>query len=66
MNQVKLLHCLYAPALLQPAAADILRPKVNIKDIQDLASNYRKQQWINWRWGAAPDSIIHPTRIILA
>ena len=34
--------------------------KKNIKEIQDQASAYQKQQWINWHWGAAPDSVIHP------
>ena len=62
MNQQKFLQSLYEPALLQRVAADMLRPKTNIKEIQDGASTYRKQQWINWHWGAAPDSVIHPSR----
>ena len=62
MNQLKFLHGLYEPSLLQRVAADMSRPKTNIKDIQDGASAYQKQQWINWHCEAAPDSVIHPTR----
>ena len=62
MNQLKFLQSLYEPALLQRVAADMSRPKVNIKEIQDRASTYQKQQWINWHWGAAPDSVIHSSR----
>ena len=62
MNQLKFLQGLYEPSLLQRVAADMSRPKTNIKEIQDWASAYQKQQWINWHWGAAPDSVIHPTR----
>ena len=62
MNQLKFLQSLYEPALLQQVAADMWRPKVNIKEIQDRASTYQKQQWIKWHWGAAPDSVIHPSR----
>ena len=64
MNLLKLLHGLYKPSLLQRVAADMSRPKTNIKEIQDRASAYQKQQWINWHWGAAPDSLIHPTRSV--
>ena len=62
MNQLKFLHGLYEPSLLQRVAADMSRPKTNIKEIQDRASAYQKQQWINWHWGAAPDSVIRATR----
>ena len=62
MNQLKLLQSLYDPAVLQRVAADIPRPKTNIKEIQDRDSTYQKHQWINWRWGAAPDSVIQPSR----
>ena len=62
MNQVKFLQSLYEPSLLQWVAADMSRPKTNIKEIQDQASAYQKQQWINWHWGAAPDNVIHPCR----
>ena len=65
MNQLKFLQSLYEPSLLQRVAADMSRPKTNIKEIQDRASTYRKQQWINWHWGAAPDSVIHPSRSML-
>ena len=61
MNQLKFLHGLYEPSLLKQVASDMSRPKGNIKEIQDRASAYQKQQWINWHWGAAPDSVIHPT-----
>ena len=61
-NQVKFLQGVYEPSLLQRVAADMWRPKMNIKEIQDRASAYRKQQWITWHWGAAPDSVIHPNR----
>ena len=47
MNQLKFLQSLYEPALLQRVAADMSRPKVNIKEIQDRGSIYQKQQWIN-------------------
>ena len=59
---MEFLQGLYAPSLLQRVAADMSRPKTNIKEIQDRTSAYQKQQWINWHWGAAPDSVIHPTR----
>ena len=62
MNQLKFLQGLYEPSLLQRDAADMSRPKMNIKEIQDRASAYQKQQWINWHWGAAPDSGIYPSR----
>ena len=62
MNQLKFLQGLYQPSLLQRVAADMSRPKKNIKEIQDRASAYQKQHWMNWHWGAAPDSVIHPTR----
>ena len=62
MNQLKYLEGLYEPSLLQRVAADMSRPKTNIKEIHDQASAYHKQQWINWHWGAAPDSVIHPTQ----
>ena len=61
MNQLKVLQSLYELALLQRFAADMSRPKVNIKEIQDRASTYQKQQWINWHRRAAPDSVIHPS-----
>ena len=61
MNQLKFLQALYDPSLLQRVPADMLRPKTNIKEIQDRASAYQKQQWINWHWGAAPNSVIHRT-----
>ena len=62
MNQLKFLQGLYEPSLIQRVAADMSRPKTNIKEIQDRASAYKKQQSINWHWGAAPDSVIHPSR----
>ena len=62
MNQLKFLQSLYERALLQRAAADMSRRKTNIKGIQDRASTYQKKQSINWHWGAAPDSVIHPSR----
>ena len=62
MNQLKFLQGLYEPSLLQRVAADMSRPKTNIKEIQDRASAYQKKQWINWHRGAAPDSVIHPPR----
>ena len=62
MNQLKFLQGLYEPSLLQRVAADMSRPKTNVKEIQDRASAYQKQQLINWHWGAPPDSVIHPTR----
>ena len=52
MNWLKFLQRPYEPALLQRVAADMSRPKKNIKEIQDRASTYQKQQWINWHWGA--------------
>ena len=48
MNQLKFLQGLYEPSLLQRVVADMSRPKTNIKEIQDRASAYQKQQWINW------------------
>ena len=65
MNQLKLLQSLYEPALLQRVAANMSRLKTNIKEIQDRASAYQKQQWINWHRGAASDSVIHPSRSML-
>ena len=62
MNQLKFLQCLYEPSLVQRVATDMSRPKTNIREIQDRASAHQKQQWINWHTGAAPDSVIHPTR----
>ena len=62
MNQLKFLQGPYEPSLLQRVATDMSRPKTIIKEIQVRASAYQKQQWINWHWGAAPDSVIHPTR----
>ena len=62
MNQLKFLQGLYKPSLLQRVAANMSRPKTNIKEIQDQAFAYQNQQWINWHWGAAPDGAIHPTR----
>ena len=64
MNHLKVLQTLYEPALLQRVAADMSRPKVTIKEFQDQAFAYQKQRWINWHWGAAPDSVIHPSRSI--
>ena len=43
MNQLKFLQGLYEPSLLQRVAADMSRPKTNIKEIQDRASAYQKQ-----------------------
>ena len=48
MNQLKFLQGLYEPSLLQWVAADMSRPRTNIKEIQDRASAYQKQQWFNW------------------
>ena len=62
MNQLKFLQSLYEPSLLLRVAADMSRPKTNIKEIHDRASAYQKQQWINWHWEAEPDSIVHTTR----
>ena len=62
INQRKFLQSLYHPALRQRVAADMFRAKTNIKEIQDQASAYQKQQWIIWHWGAAPDSVMHPSR----
>ena len=62
MNQLKFLQGLYEPSLLQRVAADMWRQKTNMKKMQDRASAYQKQQWINWHWGAAPNSVIHLTR----
>ena len=52
MNQLTFLHGLYEPSLLQRVAADMSRPKTNIKEIQDRASAYQKQQWINCHGGS--------------
>ena len=41
MNQLKFLQGMYQPLLLQRVAADMSRPKTNIKEIQDRASAYR-------------------------
>ena len=62
MTHLKILQGLHEPSLLQRVAADMSRRKTNIKEIQDRASAYQKQQLVNWHWGAAPDSVIHPTR----
>ena len=62
MKQLKFLQGLYEPLLLQRVAADMSRPKTNIKEIKDRASAYQKQQWITWHWEAAPDSVIHASR----
>ena len=62
MNHLKFLQSLYEAALLQRVAADLPRPKVNIKEIQDRASTWQEQKWMNWYWGAALDSIINPCR----
>ena len=62
MNRLKCLQSLYEPAPLQWVAAAMSRPKVNIREIKDRAPTYQKQQWINWHWGATPDSVIHPSR----
>ena len=64
MNPLKFLQNLYEPATRQGVTAHMSRPKVNIKGIQDRASIYLKQSWIDWHWGAAPDSVIHPSRSI--
>ena len=40
MNQLKFLQGLYEPSLLQRVAADMSRPKTNIKEIEDRASAY--------------------------
>ena len=48
MNQLTFLQSPYEPALLQWVAADMSRPKTNIKEIQDWASTYQKQEWIDW------------------
>ena len=61
MNQLRLLQSLYKPALVQRLAADVLRPKMNIKEVKDRTSTSYKQQWINWHRGGAPDSVIHPS-----
>ena len=66
MNQLNLLQGLYEPSLLQRVAADMSRPKTNIKEIQERAFAYQEQQWINWHWGAALDSAIHPSRVMFA
>ena len=47
MKRLKFLQGLYEPSLLQGVAADMSRPKTNIKEISDQASAYQKQQWIN-------------------
>ena len=44
MNQLKFLQCLYEPSLLQWVAADMSRPKTNIKEIQDRASAYSSKR----------------------
>ena len=62
MNQLKFLQGLYEPSLLKQVAAKMSRPKTNIKEIQDQASAYQKQQCIHWHWGAAPHSVIHRSR----
>ena len=62
INQLKFLQGLYEPSILQRVAADMSTPKTNIKEIEDRASAYQKQQWINWHWGVVPDSVIHPTQ----
>ena len=49
MNQLRFLQSRYERALLQQVAADMSRPKTNIKETEDQASTYQKQQWINWR-----------------
>ena len=40
MSQLKFLQSVYKLAPLQRVAADMSRPKVNIKDIQDRDSTY--------------------------
>ena len=40
MYQAMFLQSLYGPALLQRVTADMLRPKVNIKETQDQTSTY--------------------------
>ena len=42
LNQLKFLQGLYEPTLVQRVAADMARPKTNIKEIQDRASAYQK------------------------
>ena len=42
MHQLKFLQGLYEPTLVQQVAADMSRPKTNIKEIQDRASAYQK------------------------
>ena len=44
MNQVNFLQGVYEPSLLQRFAADMSRPKMNVKEIQDRTSAYQKQQ----------------------
>ena len=61
MNHLKFLQSLYEPALLQRVAADMSRPKGNIKEIQDRASTYHNSSG-SIGIGAAPDSVIHPSR----
>ena len=63
-NHLKFLQSLSEPSPLQRVAADMSRPKVNTKEIQDRASIYQKQQWINWQSGAPPNSAIHPSQSI--
>ena len=46
MNQLKFLQGPYEPSLLQRVAADMSRPKTNLKEILDRASAYQKQQWM--------------------
>ena len=41
MNRLKFLQGLYEPSLLQRVAADMSRPKTNIKEIEEPASNTR-------------------------
>ena len=61
MNELKFLRSLYQPALLRRVAANMARPKVNIKEIQGRASTYQKQEWINGLLRAGPYSVIHPS-----
>ena len=62
MNQMKFLEGLNNPSILQRVAADMSGPRVKIKDIQDRAAAYLKQQWVNRHWEAAPESHIHSTQ----
>ena len=54
VNQLTFLQGLYEQALLQRVAADMSRPRTNIKKIEDRDSAYLKPQWVNWHWGSAP------------